>query len=280
MPLTIPLNKTLYLALLALLWVLPSHAGPRQDQTGLRHYYQQLFPQLTLADYRNGVYTIDTVARESWQAIEEFPPYEPAIEQGEILFNGAFANGRRYADCFPDPGIAHRYPQWDKTRGEVLTLPVAINDCRFANRESPLSYQHSDMLKLQAFMAYRSRGKAIDTTVPEDDPHALAAYQQGQDFYYRRRGQLNFACATCHIQNAGKKIRSETLSALLGHTANWPVYRLKWGELGSLHRRFAECLEQIRAQPLPEQSVELRDLEYFLGFIGQGIPVSGPSVRK
>lgn len=280
MPLTIPLNKAVYLALPALLWALPSPAGPAQDQAGLRHYYRQLFPQLALADYRNGVYAIDAVARESWQAIEEFPPYEPAIEQGEALFGRPFANGKRYADCFPDPGIAHHYPQWDKAQGEVLTLPVAINACRLANLEQPLAYQHGDMLKLQAFIAYRSRGKAIGTAIPEDDPRALAAYQQGKDFYYQRRGQLNFACATCHIQNAGKKIRSETLSALLGHTANWPAYRLKWGELGSLHRRFAECLEQIRARPLPEQSVELRDLEYFLGFIGQGIPMSGPSVRK
>jgi len=125
-----------------------------------------------------------------------------------------------------------------------------------------------------------SRDKAIDTAIPQDDLQALAAYQQGKDFYYQRRGQLNFACATCHIQNAGKRIRSETLSAILGHTNNWPTYRLKWGELGSLHRRFAECLEQIRAPTLPEQSQELRNLEYFMSFIGQGIPVTGPSVRK
>ncbi|MDD5275665.1 MAG: sulfur oxidation c-type cytochrome SoxA [Methylovulum sp.] len=275
------LNNILRLVLLpALLWALPLHADPHQDQTELRQYYRHLFPQLTLADYRNGVYAIDAVARESWQAIEEFPPYEPAIDQGEVLFNSPFANGKHYADCFPDPGIAHHYPQWNTAQGEVLTLPVAINACRIANWELPLAYPHNDLLNLQAFIAYRSRGKPIDTTVPENDPRALAAYQQGKAFYYQRRGQLNFACATCHIQNAGKKIRSETLSALLGHTANWPVYRLKWGELGSLHRRFAECLEQIRAQPLPEQSVELRNLEYFLSFMGQGIPVTGPSVRK
>lgn len=268
------------LLLFLLLFALPAQADPLRDQAELRAYYQRLFPQLALADYGNGVYAIDPVARQSWQAIEEFPPYEPAIEQGEALFNGAFGNGRHYADCFPDPGVADEYPQWNSAQGQVITLPVAINACRTANGEPPLSYQHGDMLKLQAFMAYRSRGKPLATTIPNGDPRALAAYEQGKDFYYRRRGQLNFACATCHIQNAGKRIRSETLSPMLGHASNWPTYRLKWGELGSLHRRFAECLEQIRAEPLPEQSPELRNLEYFLSFIGHGIPVTGPSVRK
>lgn len=268
------------LLMLLLLLALPLQADPLQDQTQLRQHYRQVFPQLTLADYRNGVYAIDAIARQSWQAIEEFPPYEPAIEQGEALFNSAFTNGGHYRDCFPEPGIAHHYPQWDKNQGGVITLPMAINACRIAHQELPLSYQHSDMLNLQAFMVYRSRGNPIDTAIPDDDPRALAAYRQGKDFYYQRRGQLNFACATCHVQNAGKRIRSEMLSPLLGHTNNWPTYRLKWGELGSLHRRFAECLEQIRAQPLPEQSPELRNLEYFLGFMGQGIPVTGPSVRK
>ena len=268
------------LALLLLMMALPVQASPVQDQSSLRDYYQQRFPQLSLADYRQGVYAIDAIARSSWTAIEEFPPYEPAIEQGEALFNTAFNNGSHYADCFPDPGIADHYPQWSKSQGEVISLPMAINACRVAHQQPPLSYQHSDMLNLQAFMAYRSRGKTIGTDIPADDPQALAAYQQGKAFYYQRRGQLNFSCATCHIQNTGKRIRTETLSPMLGHTNNWPTYRLKWGELGSLHRRFAECLEQIRANPLPEQSVELRNLEYFMSFMGQGIPLTGPSVRK
>jgi len=88
------------------------------------------------------------------------------------------------------------------------------------------------------------------------------------------------ACATCHVQNAGKRIRSEILSASLGHTNNWPTYRLKWGEMGTLHRRFRECLTQIKADAPPAQSAVLRDLEYFLSYMGNGIPITGPSTRK
>jgi len=266
-----------------LFFALPLQASPQQDREQFRDHYRQIFPQLQLRDYANGVYAIDPVARESWRAIEEFPPYEAAIEQGEKLFDTPFPKtGRHYGDCFPDQGIgiAHRYPVWDKSRGEVITLAKELNDCREKNREKPLDGEKGEITQLLAYLAYTSRGKTIATVIPEDDPRALAAYRQGKDFYYTRHGQLNFACATCHVQNAGKRIRSEILSASLGHTNNWPAYRLKWGEMGTLHRRFRECLTQIKAEAPPADSAILRNLEYFLSYLSNGIPIMGPSTRK
>jgi sulfur-oxidizing protein SoxA len=275
--------RTAYPTLLLWLIALPSQATPLEDQQKFREHYRRLFPQLQLSDYANGVYAIDPVARESWLAIEEFPPYEEAIEQGKILFEKPFPKtGGSYADCFPSDGIgiAHRYPRWDGNKGEVATLAQALNDCRESNHEQPLDPEKGEIAQLHAYMAFTSRGQAIEITIPEEDPRALAAYEQGKDFYYRRQGQLNFACATCHIQNAGKRIRSEMLGASLGHTANWPAYRLKWGEMGTLHRRFRECLSQIRAEAPAAQSPILRNLEYFLSYMSNGIPISGPSTRK
>jgi sulfur-oxidizing protein SoxA len=255
---------------------------PQKDQAAFRKHYQERFPTLSIADFADGVYAIDPIARQTWQAIEEFPPYEDAIEQGKKLFETPFVNGKSYADCFADKGvgITNSFPRWDETRAQVITLTQAINDCRSSNKTPDLPYNHNDMLNLLAYMAYTSRGKPLRISVPQADVRALSAYEQGKAFYYRRRGQLNFACATCHVQNAGKKLRAETLSASLGHTANWPVYRLKWGEVGTLHRRFAECLTQIKAKPYAEQSAELKNLEYFLSFMGNGVPITGPSVRK
>ncbi|MBK8815718.1 MAG: sulfur oxidation c-type cytochrome SoxA [Methylococcaceae bacterium] len=260
----------------------PLCATPEQDLANFRKYYQQRFPNLTLNDYSNGVYAIDKVARQSWEAIEEFPPYEAAIETGKKLFNTPFNNGKHYADCFPHKGlgIAHQYPVWNKAKGEVVTLSKAINDCRLSHNESELAYDKSEIVNLTAYLVSTARGKPIDVKIPTDDSRALAAYEQGKSFYYQRHGQLNFACATCHIQNAGKKLRAEILSASLGHTNNWPTYRLKWGEIGSLHRRFAECLTNIKAQAYHEQSPEFRNLEYFLSYLGNGVPLSGPSTRK
>ena len=274
-------HKALFI-ILSFLIALPLPATPEQDQAAFRKHYQEHFPNLKLSDYSNGVYAIDKIAKQSWLAIEEFPPYEAAIETGKKLFNTPFPNGKHYADCLPNKGIgiANLYPRWSKAKGEVITLAKAINDCRTRQKEAALPYDKGDMVNLLAYLAYTSRGKPIEAVIPEDDPRALAAYEQGKAFYYGRRGQLNFSCATCHIQNVGKKLRAEILSASLGHTNNWPTYRLKWGEIGGLHRRFAECLTNIKAQAYPEQNVEFRNLEYFLSYMGNGVPISGPNTRK
>ena len=257
-------------------------ADPLQDQRVLKQLYKKTFPQLQLQDYADGVYAIDETARESWQAIEEFPPYEPAIDAGEITFSAPFKNGKTYADCFLNKGIgvANTYPQWDSIKNEVITLPVAINNCRTRNDEPALPYKKGPLTNILAYMVYTTRGKPVNVTIPADNPKALAAYEEGKQYYYQRRGQLNFSCASCHVQNAGKHIRAEILSPMLGHTSGWPTYRLKWGEMGTLHRRFIGCHEQIRATPFPAQSKEFRNLEYFMSFISNGVPVNGPVTRK
>ena len=258
------------------------NADPVEDQQALRAHYQKLFPQLHLKDYADGIYAIDAISRESWMAIEEFPPYEPAIEEGKILFETLFKNGKSYKECFIKGGIgiAQNYPLWDDKKGEVLTLAKAINDCRLKHNEAELPYQQGDITKILAYMAYTSRGNKINIKIPENNPKALAAYNAGKNYYYQRRGQLNFSCASCHVQNAGKHIRAEVLSPALGHTSGWPTYRLKWGEMGTLHRRFIGCHKQIRAKLPKAQSVELRNLEYFLTYMGNGIPINAPSTRR
>ena len=270
------------LLLLSLLLSLPLQANPLQDNKELKQFFQERFPQLTPENYADGVYALDPIARESWEAIEEFPPYEPAIENGKQAFNTPFVNGKSYADCFANKGIgiANEYPKWDKNQGQVITLALAINQCRTANFETALPYKKAPITDLLAYMAYTSLDKPINVKIPLDDPRALSAYEQGKQYYYQRRGQLNFSCSTCHVQNAGNKIRAETLSPMIGHTSGWPVYRLKWGEMGTLHRRFIGCHKQIRAKPLPAQSLAFRNLEYFMSFMSNGVPINGPSTRK
>ena len=128
-------------------------------------------------------------------------------------------------------------------------------------------------------MAYTSRGNKIDVEIP-DDPRALAAYEMGKKHFYTKRGQLNFACADCHIVSAGLKLRSEVLSPALGHITHFPVYRAKWGELGTIHRRYAGCNKQVRAKPFKAQGEEYRNLEYFHTYMSNGIEINGPGARK
>jgi sulfur-oxidizing protein SoxA len=278
------LHKRLTLAgALGLALALPGAllAGPQEDIERFQHFYLKKFPNVPKQDFANGVYSIDPVGRENWEAIEEFPPYEPAIDEGRDMWETPFANGKTYADCFPDgPAQRQNYPRWDKERGMVVTLELAINECRQANGEKPLKYGKGAIAALSAYMSRESRGQKVSVQVPADDPRAVEAFEQGKRFWFARRGQLNFACANCHAQNGGNVLRTEILSPAFGHATHWPGYRAKWGELGTLHRRFSGCNKQVRAKPFELQGEEYRNLEYFITAMSNGLEFNGPGARK
>lgn len=253
---------------------------PVADAKAFRGYFVKKFPKVKLDDFVNGPYSMNADMRKQWEAIEQFPPYDFALDDGKAMFSRPFKNGKTYADCFANGGIGVRqnYPYFDEKKGKVVTLELAINRCRKANGEAPLNYMKDKMAALTAYMAYTSRGKPMDIKIP-NDPRALAAYENGKRYFYTRRGQLNFSCASCHVQNAGQRIRAETLAPALGILNAMPIYRSKWGGLGTVSRRFVSCNKQVRGVPLKPQSKDYRDLEYYLSYVSNGLPISGPGSR-
>jgi len=206
-----------------------------------------------------------------------------AVQAGPDEDRQAFVDAYKWK--FPNvpndgPAIAHKFPHWDKKQGMVMTLPLAINQCREANGEKPLKYKKGSINNILAYIAFQSRGQVTKVMVPVDDPRAMEAYEKGKKFYFTRRGQLNFSCASCHLQNTGMKVRTEVLSPSLGHTTHWPVYRSKWGTVGTLHRRFTGCNKNIRAKPFKAQGEQYRNLEYFLTSMSNGLELNGPGARK
>ncbi|RMG59396.1 MAG: sulfur oxidation c-type cytochrome SoxA, partial [Gammaproteobacteria bacterium] len=197
------------------------------------------------------------------------------------LFNTPFKNGKTYASCFKNggKGIRQYYPYYDPKTKQVKTLEQEINECRVKNGEKPLKWKKGALAQISAYMAYTSRGKPLSVKVP-NDPDALAWYERGKHHYYAKRGQLNMACADCHMYNSGNRIRANLLSPSLGHPTGFPVYRAKWGNLGTLHRRFGGCNKQVRAKPFKAQSDEYKALEYFLTYMSNGLPVNAPSYRE
>jgi sulfur-oxidizing protein SoxA len=268
-------------ALLILALPGPASADPESDRAGFRSFFQQRFPDVPAEAWMDGMYAIDEGARQQWQEIEDFPPYEFTVEEGQALFQDPFGDGRSYGDCFPDAGsgIRQRYPRFDSETGEVETLEVAINSCRTRHGEPALPYDSTEMLALTSWIAYASRGRSLAIEVP-DDPRALAAYEEGKRFFYTKRGRLNLACVDCHGRYAGAFIRGDHLSASLGHPTHFPVYRLKLGGMVSLHKRFHGCIRDVGAEPFEEQSSEYRRLEYFLTYMSNGLEANGPAVRK
>jgi sulfur-oxidizing protein SoxA len=253
---------------------------PAADAKAFRDYFVKKFPNIKLEEFVNGPYALNDDMRRQWEEKEQFPPYEFSLEMGREMFAKPFKSGKTYADCFPHQGIGIRqnYPYFDEKEGKVITLELALNRCRETNGEKPVSYVGDEMAALTAYMAFTSRGRPFDIRIP-DDPRALDAYQNGKRYFYTRRGQLNFSCATCHVQNPGQRMRAEVLAPALGILNAMPIYRSDWGGMGTISRRFTTCNSQIRGVPLDPQDEEYRDLEYYLSYVSNGLPISGPGAR-
>ena len=253
---------------------------PVADAKAFQKFFTDKFPKVKLEDFVNGPYSMNEDLHRQWEEKEQFPPYEFSLEAGKEMFSKPFKNGKTYADCFPNGGIGIRqnYPYFDEKEGKVITLELALNRCREANGEAPFSYVRDDMAALTAYMAFTSRGKPFDIKIP-NDPRALEAYQKGKEYFYTRRGQLNFSCATCHVQSPGERIRAEVLAPALGILNAMPIYRSEWSGMGTTSRRFTTCNSQIRGVPLSPQDDEYRNVEYYLSYVSNGLPISGPGAR-
>ena len=254
---------------------------PEQDLKEFREHYMKRFPDVRFEDYQHGVYAINSDARISWEAIEEFPPYEDEFQKGKDFFNKKFANGKSLGSCFPNGGMGIRqnYPYFDAESGKIKTLEGEINACLKKNGEKELGTKKGMIAAVSSYMASTSYGKPIDIKIP-DDPRALELYNRGKRHFYAKRGQLNLSCANCHVDNAGRRIRADTLSPALGHVSHFPVWRLKWKGYGTIQRRYSGCNKQVRAKPFKAQGDEYNALEYFHTYMSNGIKVNAPSTRK
>jgi len=279
---------TLALSLIAGIPQIAQAKTPAEDLKDFRAYFMKRFPGIPLNEFQDGVYAINNDAREAWENIEEFPPWEDGFEIGKELFNTKFKNGKSYASCFKNggKGIRQNYPMFDSKSGTIKTLEGEINACRKANGEKPLGWKKGKLAAISAYMASTSNGKELNIKVP-NDKRALAIYARGKQQFYAKRGQLNFSCANCHKDNAGNMVRAETLSPALGQLSHFPVWRLKWEKpgntlsgYGTTHRRFGGCNSNIRAKPFKAQSAEYKALEYFLTYMSNGIQVNAPASRK
>jgi len=231
-----------------------------------------------LEDFAHGTAAWYKPTKEQLSEINDFPPYDIALDEGKALFQKKFANGKSYSDCFPNPAVKNMYPLFDTRKNEVVTLGQAVNQCRIENGEKPLKYGKDDIAKIMAYMAFMSRGKEIAIKIPSKE--AMEAYNDGKKEFYKQRGYFALNCAECHVAGSGQRIRAEALSPTIGDVTHFPVYRLKWGAFGTLQRRLQGCIEDTGSLAPQLQSKELRNLEYFLTYMSNGFKIDGPDTRK
>ena len=204
-----------------------------------------------------------------------------AIEYAEELWETpAGKSNRSCADCHGDAdnfaGLRTKLPRWDDEMGKPATMEMLINASIETHQGAePWEWESAEMLAMTALIGLQSRGMpiAIETQGPIAD-----WIKKGEELYYTRLGLLDMSCSNCHEDNYGNMIRADHLSQ--GQINGFPVYRLKWGGLGSIHRRFKGCIGQVRAESYDLGSDELIALEAYLTSRGMGLSVETPSVRN
>ena len=203
------------------------------------------------------------------------------VERGAKLWSEPAGKKKQScASCHQDAaksmrGVAARYPKVGAD-GKLTNLEGRINACRVERMGAePFKYESEELLAITAYVARQSKGMPIAASI---DGPARAHFDAGEAAYRLRRGQMNLSCAHCHEANWGKRLLSETISQ--GQPNGYPAYRLEWQTLGSLERRLRACLSGIRAEMLPYGSPEYLDLELYLAWRAQGLPVETPGVRR
>jgi sulfur-oxidizing protein SoxA len=159
------------------------------------------------------------------------------VLDGEVLWQRKDGSaGKSCADCHGEAarsmkGVARRYPTFDQTLGRPIDLEGRINACRTRQQGTePLAFESKELLSLTAYVARQSKGLAISIA---DDGATLPFVAAGQAIFEQRQGQLNLSCAQCHDDNWGQRLAGSVIPQ--AHPTGYPLYRLEWQSLGSLH---------------------------------------------
>ncbi len=228
-------------------------------------------------DFALGTYAYNSPAKELYDTNKEaFLPYEDNIAKGEEFYNKSLKG------CFPDPTVSNEYPKFDEGKKSVVSLAEAINACITAAdpKAKKLGSGDKDMQNVQAFFAAKAMeaGKVVDVKITSKE--AAEAYERGKKYYYSQRGYLKLSCATCHVQGTGQRVRNEYMSPLLGATTHFPAYRNSSNALFTLEKRMSGCINDEGQKAPKEDSKDMQELLYFMGYMSNGMKIDGPDLRK
>jgi sulfur-oxidizing protein SoxA len=235
----------------------------------------------TVPDGRQSGFDLMSPENQAMQRDDTANPGMLWVQDGADLWAAkAGTAGKSCADCHGDAaasmrGVAARYPAWDENGGRPVDLQDRINICRRTRQgEPPFPFESRELLALTAYVANQSRGLPI---TPSDDPRLTPSRDRGGELFGRRIGQLNLSCAICHDDNAGKRLGSAPIPQ--AHPTGYPLYRLEWQSIGSLQRRFRNCMTGVRAEPYPLGAPEYVELELYMMSRAAGMPLETPAVR-
>ncbi len=222
---------------------------------------------------------------EETRAQQDDADANPAMEHykaGEKFWSKVAGKSKKScSSCHGDAaksmrGAGTRFPLYYPISKRMINVEDRINLCRekFMGAK-PWDLGSKELLALSVFVKRQSLGARV---TPQTSGPAANFFDKGKTFYTTRRGQLDMACTHCHDKYAGKKLRGLTLTQ--GQSNGYPAYRKTPGKTVSLGQQINACLIRVRAAPLAAGSEDLLNLETYLAWRGQGLPVETPAVRE
>ena len=223
------------------------------------------------------------------------------VDRGEGLWKQA--RGSRSAsletcDLGEGPGKLEgayaKLPRYFKDSDQVMDLEQRLHWCMqnvqgldtadVIKRKFGGPGRTSDMEDLVAFVANKSSGMKLSVSTSHPKEQEMLAV--GEAMFFRRGGQWDFSCATCHSED-GKRIRLQGLPNLskagkqVQETmGSWPTYRVSQSNVRTMQHRLWDCYRQMR-WPAPDYlSDGLTALTVYLNKTAEGAEIQVPSIKR
>lgn len=260
----------------------PEPLSVRQEIRVFQQFFERRFPALQLSEFNNGAYSLPQSAglKKGWEMLMGIPPYEHAMIEAREAWLQQF-DGNSLAQCMSTYPPANQFPF--ALPDGIITAEQAVNNCLKRLGKPPHRLGSAELTALVAVFREQANGKFVE--VDPDDPSMRQMYRRGRTVFWSRRGQNNFSCATCHVNNAGNRLRGEVLSAALGQTAGFPLYSLsRVVDTGnsawiSLHEQYARCYTRSGAVPLPSHHEDMLALQIYQTLNDTGVMLRAPGFR-
>ena len=235
------------------------------------------------------------------QMLAEDNPGDLWIDKGKALFfekRGPKAVSLELCDFGVGPGklegasaqLPRYFPDTEKVQDLESRLLTCMVQLQGFKREdivkraiSPAGSSGSDVEALAIYITSRSNGAKMNVTLRHQKEYDM--YKAGEYLFYRRSGQTDFACASCHGE-ADKRIRLQDLihmtnkKGVQGVVSSWPAYRGAHFVVRTMQWRLYDCFWQMRLPELTYISDVSIALTTYLHYQGNGAVIEVPGFKR
>jgi sulfur-oxidizing protein SoxA len=182
------------------------------------------------------------------------------------------------------------FPDTDKVQDLESRLLTCMVELQGFKREdvvkraiSPGGSSGSDVEALALYITSRSNGMKMNVALRHQKEHEM--YKAGEYLFFRRSGQTDFGCVTCHGE-ANKRIRLQDLVHMTEKkgvqevVSTWPAYRGAHYVVRTMQWRLYDCFWQMRLPELTYLSDTSIALTSYLHYQGNGAVIRVPGFKR